>query len=156
MFHRAILRLAALKPVSLLLARLLPPTDRIFLRLSGGKRTLSALLTRIETVVLTTTGAKSGLPRQTTLFAFWDGPRAILIASNFGQKGHPAWHYNLLAHPRAVLSWDGEQCGYRARQAKGDERERYYQLAVSVYPGYAEYRRRASQREIAVWILEPE
>lgn len=156
MVRRTILSLAALKPISLSLAWLLPRLDRPILRWTGGRHSLSSLISGIETVTLTTTGAKSGLPRNTTLFPFWDGECAILIASNFGQKNHPAWHYNLMAFPQATLSRNGQARQYYARPAQGEERERYYQLAVASYPGYAAYRQRASHREIVVWVLEPE
>jgi deazaflavin-dependent oxidoreductase (nitroreductase family) len=155
MLRRTLLRLAALKPISLSLAWLLPRLDRPILRWTSGRYSLTSLITGLETVTLTTTGAKSGLPRNTTLFPFWDGECAILIASNFGQHNHPAWHYNLKATPRAVLSREGQARQYQARPAQGEERERYYQLAVESYPGYAAYRQRASHREIVVWVLTP-
>lgn len=155
MFYRTILRLAALRPFSWLLARLLPRLDPLLLRMSGGRHSLTSLLSGLETVTLTTTGAKSGLPRSATLIPLWDGRRAILIASNFGNSRHPGWHYNLRAHPQASLRRNGQERRYQARQAHGDERERYYQLAIQTYPGYAAYRQRAAGRQIAVWVLEP-
>lgn len=156
MLRRTILRLAALKPISLVLAWLLPRLDKPILGWTGGRHSLSSLISGIETVTLTTTGAKSGLPRNTTLFPFWDGDRAILIASNFGQKNHPAWHYNMKASPQVSLTRNGQSHQYRASPAQGEQRERYYQLAVQSYPGYAAYRQRASHREIVVWVLVPE
>jgi deazaflavin-dependent oxidoreductase (nitroreductase family) len=155
MIRRSLLRLAVLKPISLALAWLLPRLDKPILGWTSGRHSLTSLLTGIETVTLITTGAKSGLPRNTTLFPFWDGPCAILIASNFGQKNHPAWHYNLKASPQATLTRKGQVQQYRASPAQGEQRERYFQLAVQSYPGYAAYRQRASHREIVVWVLTP-
>jgi len=155
MLRRNLLRLAAIKPISLSLAWLLPRLDRPILRWTSGRHSLTSLITGLETVTLTTSGAKSGLPRSTTLFPFWDGECAILIASNFGREHHPGWHYNLIALPQATLSREGQARHYQARQAQGEERERYYQVAVESYPGYAAYRQRASHREITVWVLTP-
>lgn len=155
MLRRTLLHLAAIKPISLTLAWLLPRLDRHILRWTSGRYSLTSLLTGLETVTLTTIGAKSGLSRSTTLFPFWDGERAILIASNFGQKNHPAWHYNLKASPQAVLSRDGQARHYLASPAQGEQREVCFRLAVQSYPGYAAYRQRASHREITVWVLTP-
>ena len=68
MLRRTILRMAACKPISLSLAWLLPRLDRPILRWTGGRYSLTSLLTGLETVTLTTTGAKSGLPHDTACF----------------------------------------------------------------------------------------
>jgi deazaflavin-dependent oxidoreductase (nitroreductase family) len=155
LLHRLNRRLAAIKPVSQAFSWLLPRLDWPVLRWTGGKHSITEVFTGLETVTLSTTGAKSGLPRSTTLIPFWDGECAILIASNFGQKNHPAWHYNLKASPQATLTRKGQVQQYRASPAQGEQRERYFQLAVQSYPGYAAYRQRASHREIVVWVLTP-
>ena len=155
MLQPTLLRLAALKPITAVISQLLPRIDPHILRMTSGRHSLTSLVTGLETITLTTTGAKSGQPRSTILIPFWDGECAILIASNFGREHHPGWHYNLIALPQATLSREGRAQRYQARQAQGEERERYYQVAVESYPGYAAYRQRASHREITVWVLTP-
>jgi deazaflavin-dependent oxidoreductase (nitroreductase family) len=86
-----------------------------------------------------------GIPRE-------DG--YILIGSNFGQKHHPAWVYNLRAHPAASLSLDGKTRNYIAREVHGEERAACWQETVSFYAGYEAYKVR-SGREVAVFVLEP-
>ena len=54
---------------SKLTARLLPRIDRTVLRLSGNRFTFSSVMTDTPVVMLTTTGAKSGLPRTVPLLA---------------------------------------------------------------------------------------
>ena len=69
-----------------------------FLKLSRGRMTLTSILTGLPVVVLTTTGAKSGLPRTTPVLCISDANDPTLlavIASNWGQDHHPAWYYNL-------------------------------------------------------------
>ncbi len=44
---------------------------------------------------------------------------------------------------------------YTARETEGEEREKYWQLAVAYYQGYAQYEIRAAHRRIPVMILEP-
>jgi deazaflavin-dependent oxidoreductase (nitroreductase family) len=73
--------------------------DRPVLRLSRGRYSLTRLLAGLPVVTVTTIGAKSGQPRSLPLVALPDGEHVILIASNYGQKHHPAWYYNLRAHP---------------------------------------------------------
>src|SRR5262245_8493968 len=42
-------------------------------------------------------GRKSGEPRTTTLLYFTRGDEVIVMASNYGGEGHPAWYLNLAA-----------------------------------------------------------
>jgi deazaflavin-dependent oxidoreductase (nitroreductase family) len=138
------------------LARVLHHFDRPVLRLSRGRHALTSLLAGLPVVIVTTIGAKSGQPRSLPLVAIPDGENAILVASNFGQKHHPAWFYNLRAHPEVQLTYEGKTVAYVARETSGEERERCWQRAVEVYSGYAAYKQRAGQRQIGVFLLTPQ
>lgn len=153
-FQRIILKLAMLRPFSWLLARSLYRLDPVVMRLSGDRASLTSLLSGLPVATLVTRGRKSGLERRTPLIPQVDGERLVFIASNFGQKHSPGWHHNLKANPQAEVILGGERRRYHARQATGEERERYWQMAVRSYPGYAAYARRAKGREIGVWVLE--
>ncbi len=108
---------------SKLASRLLPRVDRTVLRLSGNRFTFSSAVSHVPVVMLTTTGAKSGLPRTVPLLAFPDGDKVALIASSFGNTKHPAWYLNLRANPRATLAFHGEPARpYIAREASGGPR----------------------------------
>ena len=48
-------------------------------------------------LLLTTTGARSGLPRTTPMMYIPDGDRLLVIASNIGAPAHPDWFRNLVA-----------------------------------------------------------
>ncbi len=144
------------KPAARVAARVLPDMDRATLRLSGGRFTLTSLVVHVPIVMLTTTGAKTGLPRTVPLLAFPDGAKVALIASSFGNTKHPAWYFNLRANPRATLAFHGQPARpYVAREASGAERELYWQRAAHAYPGYNAYKERADGREIPVLVLEP-
>jgi len=109
--------------------------------------------------MLTTTGAKSGLPRTTPVLCVVDDSetrRFAVIASNLGQPHHPAWYHNLVANPRAIGSFDGRSRAYLAREAIGEEYARFWQAATAIYPGYQVYRQRAGNRHIPIMVLEPE
>ena len=136
------------------LAAALPGLDRPLLRLSGGRTSLTTLLTGLPVVTLTTQGRHSGLPRRALLVGIpWDGGIA-LVASNFGQPRHPGWYYNLLADPQAHLAVRGREYACTARLAQGAERDALLERAAWVYPGYRDYQQRAGGREIGVFVLE--
>jgi deazaflavin-dependent oxidoreductase (nitroreductase family) len=75
-------------------------------------------------ILLTTTGAKSGLPHTTPLNYSTDSDRIIVIASKAAAPTHPDWYHNLVAHPEATIELGAEQFPVRARVAEGQERER--------------------------------
>lgn len=144
------------KPGSWFFARTLHHLDRPILRLTGGRQSMTNMLSGLPVVNVTTIGAKSGQPRSLPLVAIPDGENVILIASNYGQKHHPAWYYNLRAHPEVQLTYEGHTVTYTARETNGAERERCWQRAVDLYSGYAAYKERAGQRQIGVFLLTPQ
>jgi len=154
-WQRLFQRLGALRPCSWALSYLLPRLDRWMLRSSHGKRSLTTLLSGMPLITLTTTGARSGLPRQASLVVVPIAGGIVLIASDFGSPHHPAWYHNLIAHPQAQVSLDGQIASFVARQANGEERQACWRLAVSLYPVFEAYRRRATGREIPVMVLTP-
>lgn len=111
----------------------------------------------VPTILLTHTGAKSGTRRTTPLAYFTDGPNVVLIASQTGKPTHPAWFHNLMANPDIELWARGRGGAYRAREADGEERDRLWKLAATMYPGYDDYQRRADRagRRIPVVVCEP-
>lgn len=133
-----------------------PPLDHAVARLTGGRFTVTGLLTGLPTVRLTTTGARSGQPRRVILVGIAHGPNVALVASNWGQSRHPAWFYNLRANPQAMLALPGRSARpYVAREAAGAERQQLWQRAVDLYPGYARYALRSAPRQIPILLLSP-
>jgi deazaflavin-dependent oxidoreductase (nitroreductase family) len=136
-------------------ARTLHHLDRPVLRFSRGRYSLTSMLVGLPVVMVSTVGAKSGLPRILPLVAIPDGENVVLIASNFGQKHHPAWYHNLRAHPEVRLTYAGQTVAYTARETASAERERCWRRAVDLYSGYSLYQRRAAVRHIPVMLLTP-
>ncbi|MDO0933984.1 nitroreductase family deazaflavin-dependent oxidoreductase [Streptomyces sp. DG2A-72] len=130
--------------------RVVPALDRAVHRLTRGKVLLSAQM--LPGVILTSTGAKSGLARRTPLACMPedDGRSWILVGSNFGRRGHPAWTHNLLARPDAEVSWKGRDIPVRARLLEGEERAAAWKAALEFWPPYAAYQARV-EREIRVF-----
>ncbi|UXY28217.1 nitroreductase family deazaflavin-dependent oxidoreductase [Streptomyces sp. HUAS TT20] len=128
----------------------IPVLDRAVHRVTRGKVLLSAQL--LPGVVLTSTGARSGLPRRTPLACMpEEGGRGwILVGSNFGRTDHPAWTHNLLAHPDATVSWKGEDIPVTARLLGGEERAAVWKALLVFWPPYATYQARV-EREIRIF-----
>ncbi len=151
-------KLMAAQPISLFNARALHRLDAVIYRVTGGRTTLLALLSGLPVVILTTTGAKSGLPRTLPLLYIRDAApceNVVLVASNWGKPHSPAWYYNLKANPRARGIIDGKTVEYLAHEATGEEYDYFWQLALNTYAGYGVYRMRASNRHIPVMVLTP-
>jgi deazaflavin-dependent oxidoreductase (nitroreductase family) len=152
--QRFIHRILMLGPVSAFLARVLEPLDEFFMRLTKGKHTATELV-GLPIIKLDTIGARSRQLRSHPLVGLRDGDKIAIIGSNFGSKHHPAWVHNLRAHPECGVHTNGRFGYYIARETEGEEREKYWQLALSRYKGYAAYEQRAAPRRIAVVVLEP-
>ncbi|MFG3010338.1 nitroreductase/quinone reductase family protein [Streptomyces cinerochromogenes] len=127
-----------------------PALDRGVHRLTRGRVLLSARL--LPGVILTSTGARTGRPRRTPLACMpvEDGRSWILVGSNFGRPGHPAWTHNLLAHPEASVSWKGRDIPVTARLLTGEERAVAWRALLAFWPPYAVYQARV-EREIRLF-----
>jgi deazaflavin-dependent oxidoreductase (nitroreductase family) len=153
-FQKFIHRFLMLKWVSALLSVILFRLDGIMFMLTAGKHTVTEIV-GLPIIHLTTVGAKTGEPRTMPLVSLFDGEKIALIGSNFGRKPNPGWYYNLMANPKCNVHFNGRTGEYSARLTTGDEREKYWQMAVSYYKGYELYKKRASHRVIPVVVLEP-
>jgi F420H(2)-dependent quinone reductase len=107
-----------------------------------------------EMLLLDHVGAKSGKRRYTPLVFARDGQNIVLIASKGGYPKNPSWFYNLEANPDTTVQIGSKRMQVRARVATPEEYDRLWKLAVEVYGGYEDYRRRA-ERQIPLVVLEP-
>lgn len=154
--QRGLRRVAASGPGGWLFARVLYRIDRPVYRLTRGRHTLASLLAGIPVVMITTTGARSGRPRTVPVLGLPTPDGFAVIASNFGQRRHPGWYFNLRANPEGSLAVDGRSRRFRAVELEGERRREIWAQGLRVYPGWSQYERRASNRQIAVFVLEPE
>ena len=114
----------------------------------GGRLMSSPVL------LLLTTGRKSGKERTTPLLFLRDGVNYIMVASNGGTAGDPAWWLNLQKDPEAIVEVGGRTLRVRAEEVKGEEKRRLWTRLVETYPLYESYQRR-TDREIPVILLRP-
>lgn len=133
-------------------ARLLVPADRMVGRLTRGRVVALGL---IPSLVLTTTGRRTGKPRSSPLLQIRDGEAYVVVGSNFGQTRPPSWSLNLLANPTAEVTIKGQRIPVRAEVAAGAERERLWRLLVTEWPAYQAYMERASGRDFPIFRLVP-
>ncbi len=128
------------------LKRIAPRLDPPLLRLTGGR--VSSVYP-VPVMLLTTTGAKTGLPRTLPLLYLDDGDDITLIASNYGKTSHPAWYRNLVANPRVEVLAGRNSGTYSAAEiTDAAERDRAWDLALDMYAGYGDYEGRAGRRTI--------
>ncbi len=109
----------------------------------------------LPTLLLTTTGRKSGEPRSAPLIYGEAGHAYVVIASKGGMPTHPVWFLNLQADPDCELMVGPKRVAARARVAEGEERERLWKQMAAIYPPYDEYQERAGARTIPVVVLDP-
>ncbi|MCY0924048.1 SDR family NAD(P)-dependent oxidoreductase [Streptomyces sp. H27-G5] len=108
----------------------------------------------VNSLLLATTGRKTGQTRHTPLFCFPHRGGYAVAGSNFGQPHHPSWSANLLADPNATLTIDGRTFPATSRLLHGEERTEAWKLFTAFAPGYQAYADR-SGRHIRVFALDP-
>lgn len=150
-WRRPIDALASLKPVAAFLRRTLHHLDRPLMRLSRGRL---ATTRGLPTLLLTTTGRKTGQRRSAPLLYVATPSGPAVIGTHFGSTRHPAWYLNLQADPRAEVLVDGRQWPVVARPALPAERQDIWKAARALYPGYEKYRDRVGARTIPILVLE--
>lgn len=107
----------------------------------------------VTTLLLTTTGRRTGKQRRTALIYGRDGDRYIIVASKGGAEDHPQWYRNLAANPDVELQVANEKFSARARTATDEERPALWELMAQIWPAYNDYQKKTS-RQIPVVILE--
>src|SRR5438093_1741926 len=100
---------------------------RALLRGTGGRRGLWVPNhDRWGTMLLTSTGRRSGKQREAILGYFEDGPNLVTLAMNGWGAAEPAWWLNLQAHPSAKVDLPEGSREVTARVAAGEERARLW------------------------------
>ncbi len=107
-----------------------------------------------QTLLLTTTGRRSGEPRTTPLIYAPHGDGAYtIVASKGGYDEHPAWYLNLSEQPEVEVQVKGDVFKAVARTASAEEKRELWPTMVAEWPAYDEYQQK-TDREIPVVVLE--
>ena len=153
-FHRAMQAVASTQVGAWFFSKTLARADRIVSRLSNGRVTVPAIMAGLPVLVLTSTGRKTGQPRQTHLIAVPFRDTLALLGTNFGQARTPTWVLNLEAEPRAAVTHRGISREVLARPATDVERSEVLSNSASVYADYVKYQQRITGRRLRIFILE--
>lgn len=114
--------------------------------LGGGKG-------MVPTLLLTTTGRKSGRELQLPLIFGRSGNDYVVVASKGGAPEHPAWYLNLVANPEVKVQVKADKFNARARTANAQERAALWSKMVEIYGPYADYQKK-TDRQIPIVILQ--
>ncbi len=108
----------------------------------------------VPTLLLTTTGRRTGQPRTTPLIFAPDGNDFLVVASMGGAPEHPKWYLNLVANPGAEIQVKADILPVIARTASPDEKPRLWSIVRDAWPNYDVYQTR-TERVIPVVVLTP-
>ena len=103
--QRRLQRLVAIRSLSPRLMPVATGVDRALYRITRGKVSVTATVVAFPTVMLTTTGARSGKPRVAPLAAIPVGDDLAVIGTSGGTGKTPGWVFNLRANGNASLSY---------------------------------------------------
>ncbi len=107
---------------------------------------------RERLLLLTTTGARTGLPRTTPMMFHSDGDRVCVMASNAGATKAPDWYVNLVANPAVQVEIGDETYPATATVLAGAERARLWAEITSANPFFIDHEKKA-ERQIPVVAL---
>ena len=122
-------------------------------RANGG--VVSSLPRRTALVLLTTTGAKTGLRRTVPLAYERFDDRYYVVGAVLGSARHPDWYRNILADPRVSVEVGTDRFETTARVLEGAERDRIWDLLTKANPGYAGFQARTTRTFPIIELMKP-
>jgi deazaflavin-dependent oxidoreductase (nitroreductase family) len=111
----------------------------------ANKGKVGGFFKNMSLLLLHTTGAKSGEPRLNPVAYMREGDQYVIIASKGGAPTHPAWYYNVVAHPEVSIEVGTETVRARAEVVPEPQRSELYARMAAMYPGFAEYERKTDR-----------
>jgi proline iminopeptidase len=108
----------------------------------------------VPTLLLTTTGRKSGRELTLPLIFGRSGPNYVVVASKGGAPTHPAWYLNLQANPEVKVQVKAAKFTAHTHTADTAERATLWPMMVDIYGPYADYQTK-TDRQIPVVVLKP-
>lgn len=134
------------------LFKLVKVVHPLVMKLSKGK--VGGTIGGMPVVILTTTGRKTGKPRETPLTLIEHEGHTYVVASKGGDHRHPVWYLNLVATPEVTVQREGRTEPMVARVLSPEEREEVWPVVTRTYRGYAGYEKKTG-RVIPVVELAP-
>ncbi len=109
---------------------------------------------KVDVLLLTTRGRRSGRERVVVLQFFPDGDAMVVTAANGGGTSNPGWYFNLHADSTARVEVAGRTIPVRAEELPPEAAAEWWQRIVRRDPSYARYER-ATGRTFPVVRLVP-
>jgi len=109
----------------------------------------------VYTLVLATTGRRTGVPRRNCLIYGTSGDDFVVVASKAGSDDDPAWFKNLQADPSVGVQVGTRRFTARARVASPAERKPLWAQMARIFPLYDEYAQK-TDRVIPIVLLTPQ
>jgi len=106
------------------------------------------------TLLLTTTGRKSGKEHVSPANFMQDGDDVIVVGSIAGLEQHPHWALNLEAKPEGWVQVKARRWPVTARKVVGEERSALWPRLIEFFPLWGHFQK-YSDREFFVFILSP-
>lgn len=115
---------------------------------------IGGTLGRIPMALLYTIGAKTGEVRIVPLQCYPAEPEGVLVlASNNGRPRHPAWYYNLKAHPEIDALVGRERRRVRAEELDPQRHALEWPKMLTQNSAIEDYKARAGGRELPIFLL---
>jgi deazaflavin-dependent oxidoreductase (nitroreductase family) len=106
-------------------------------------------------VLLHTIGAKSGDARVSPVLGIADGDAWLVIASAGGSPRHPAWYFNLEAHPDVAIETPAGTVDVHATALDGADYDSAWAKFVARSPAFEQYAQRTDGRTMPILRLSP-
>jgi deazaflavin-dependent oxidoreductase (nitroreductase family) len=105
-----------------------------------------------QTLLLTTTGRRSGEPRELPLIYGRHGDDYLVVASKGGAPEHPSWYLNLQENPEVEVQVGPDRFKATARTAGSEERPEMWKTMTAEWPDYDGYQKK-TDREIPIVVI---
>jgi len=100
----------------------------------------------VPTLLLTTTGRKSGMLRRTALIYGIDGDDYVIVASKGGHPSNPLWFENLVEDSNVEIQVGPQIIQARASVITDESRyQRVWDQMATIWPGFNEYMEKTSR-----------
>ena len=119
------------------------------------RRGMARRMGKLQVILLTTTGRKTGRPQTVPLNGVPEGDGFVVIGSAGGSDFDPAWWLNLVANPKASIRVNDRVISVRMEPVTDpSERRRLWDNIVASMGRYAAYEKKA-KRVIPLGLLRP-
>ena len=151
MSDRFVVWLSTTPVVTWLIKHVASRLDPLIFKATNGRLT-SMGVPQMPMLTLTAIGRRSGQPRSVHLACLEHEGDSLVVASAMGQGKHPAWRYNIEAHPDVQIQARGERFNARAQVLTDSEKQAIWADVRRAIPQMNVYEKR-TDRNIRVYRL---